>query len=234
MAASEWRDFSSLPEMEISSQFGWLVNLVYEIELNELLPHKGRITRIQRETSHEVREIFVTQLHDKFIRVREIIRALNRRLRNHRFGRQTYILSQRENAEMAPLLRLVREVSRNPREAEQILFAAGGEFGETLDRIRDIFRTSGNAELYEDYRQYYRFDLAITNDVLPERFRRQNVGRGSCAMISPSGTCIPMSCGSAKSSWSRTIISTPSWRRLRASPTKSASRLVRVRTVVPW
>lgn len=148
----------------------WLVALVYNLEENELRAYTGRIHEFREAARREVREMLVMKLHDKLLSAQGELKKLNRRLRQHRFEGLTYVFDWQIDPVKRPLYEMARRVAAEPDRADALL-AEGGEpiLDEAVALIRDIFRSDGGSTAgFEDYRQYFTYELRMTHDTITD------------------------------------------------------------------
>jgi hypothetical protein len=143
----------------------WLVALIYDLEDTVLGRYKAQVLEIQKKTREEVREMLVVRLSDKFKRAKEELRNLNRRLKRHHFEGLTYLFTWSVDPEMQGLYEMTQRVTRDPERAQDLL-ANGGDpmLDEAVEQIREIFSGGVDVDRWEDYRQYFTYELRMTHD----------------------------------------------------------------------
>jgi energy-coupling factor transporter ATP-binding protein EcfA2 len=146
----------------------WLIGIVERLEGNELLKHRESIERFRDEARREVKDILVSKLYDRFTRVRSSLKALNERLARHRFSGQIYLFTHKVDPEMRPLHDLARRVAREPERAAELLEGGDPTLDEAVETIRQIFQRAGDTQRFEDYRQYFMFELEMTSETVTD------------------------------------------------------------------
>jgi hypothetical protein len=143
----------------------WLVGLLFDLEDNVLSRYKDDVHAIQQKTREEVREMLVVRLSDKFKRAKEELRSLNRRLKHHRFEGLTYLFTWSVDPEMQGLYEMTKRVTRDPERAQTLLTDGGDPLlDEAVEQIREIFAGGLDVGKWEDYRQYFTYELGMTHD----------------------------------------------------------------------
>ena len=168
----------SITERSKADIFSWIVGLTSELEDNDLRQHKDSVEEVRLRTRDEVREMLVVRLSDKFKRAREELKMLNRRLRGHRFEGLTYLFTWSLDPEMRGLYEMTRRVSEDPEKAQSFLTAGGDPLlDEAVDQIREIFSSGVDTSRFEDYRQYFNYELRMTHDEVDDaKIDRQEEG----------------------------------------------------------
>ncbi|WP_209509487.1 SbcC/MukB-like Walker B domain-containing protein [Ruegeria sp. HKCCE4150] len=166
--ASYLADFDEDIELAKKSEpdiLNWLVTHVLYMEDNELLKYQKQISEFREVTRLEVREVFMTKLNDNLKGALSEMRKLNKRIRRHKFEGMTYVFDWKIDPTMKPLYQMAQRVSEEADKAETLLMEGGDEIlNQAVDIIREIFKSEEGAAKFEDYRQYFEFELVMTRD----------------------------------------------------------------------
>lgn len=155
----------SIAEMSAEKIMTWVSALVFNLTDNELLKHSGRVQEFRDNTRREVKEILVVKLYDSLQRALSELKKLNRRLKHHRFEGMTYYFDWKIDGSMRSLYEMARRVALEPEKAASLLSDGGdAALDEAVDTIRDIFANEGDVSRFEDYRQYFRYEIRMTHD----------------------------------------------------------------------
>lgn len=162
---NEYGEDIKISEYTPEDVLNWLVTHVLDMEDNELLKYQAQINEFQERTRTEVREVLMNKLNDRLQTALSELKKLNKRIKRHKFEGMTYVFDWKIDPTMRPLYQMARRVAEEADRAE-VLLTEGGEplLNEAVDIIRDIFRNEEGAAKFEDYRQYFVFELIMTRD----------------------------------------------------------------------
>lgn len=177
-----WLRENPLPENagEATKLF-WAVKEEVRLERHELRPHRERVERARRDVEAALKEDLLTKLAEKFKSVDQQIRRLNGRLERHTFTGQTYSFSREVNPSFKPLYRLAQDVADNPERG--FLAVEADEQNQTikqgLAQIDEILQRHDGTKELEDYRNYFTFELWMTNERGTKTSLSARAGSGS-------------------------------------------------------
>ncbi|CUJ83619.1 chromosome segregation protein SMC [Shimia thalassica] len=162
---SEYGEDIELAKKSAPDILNWLVSHVLHMEDNELLKYQTQIEEFRKITRREVREVFMTKLNDNLKIALSEMRKLNKRIRRHKFEGMTYVFDWKIDPTMKPLYQMAKRVSDEADKAGTLLMEGGDEvLNEAVEIIREIFKSEEGAAKFEDYRQYFEFELVMTRD----------------------------------------------------------------------
>lgn len=162
------RGFSFAPEASIADEIRpWAEKLRADIAEKDLAQHRRRAEEAVEEAQKLLKGNFVNMLRDRFERVKTAIALLNDVLRQHAFHNERYTFQVEPDADFAGLIDLVAAATLD----ETILLplfggAAVNEsfHAESLKLIDAILMEDDiDVSRYEDYRNYFRFSLIMTD-----------------------------------------------------------------------
>ena len=149
--------------------FIWLCDYIERLEGSEIQKYEGKIATKTAEVHREVREMLVLHLNDRLERAQEELRQLNKRLRQHRFEGLAYLFTWSIDPEMRPLYRMARQVADDPNRANALLEDESDPvLKEAIETIRRIFSSDTSTQRFEDYRQYFSYEVRMTADEVTE------------------------------------------------------------------
>jgi uncharacterized protein YPO0396 len=147
----------------------WLVALVFNLEENELRKYEKRVEEFRSETRKQVKELLVMKLHDSLRAAQGELKKLNKRLRQHRFEGSIYLFTWKVDPAMRPLYEMATRVAAEPDKADALLSEGGTPLlDEAVDLIREIFANEGDVSRFEDYRQYFEYEVRMTFDAVTD------------------------------------------------------------------
>ena len=149
--------------------FLWLCNYIERLDGNELRKYETQIAEKTAEVHREVREMLVLHLNDRLERAQNELRQLNKRLRQHRFEGLAYLFTWSIDPEMRPLYKMARQVAEDPNRANALLEdESDPTLKEAIETIRRIFSSDVSTQRFEDYRQYFTYEVRMTRDEVTE------------------------------------------------------------------
>jgi uncharacterized protein YPO0396 len=174
-------------EGEIVTTLGrWVNEGVRGLESNELIRYRRQADEAAELIVRLFRTAFVHELNNRFNEVEGEIEGINRALRTRPLHGEVYALRASIKPEFAGLYRLARD-SESDEETLTALFGRGEPRDDRhADALRAIERLlqddDFSFEIYQDYRNYYAFDLRM-KDVKRDREvsfdRRRGVASGA-------------------------------------------------------
>lgn len=158
--AANWDiDVPKLDPERMDEAYGWLVEERRELEENELRKYRESCLNAAREMRRMLREDLLARLAEKLGKVEDRLEALNTRLAMHRFTRQTYSFSWNVNARFAKMYELSMRVGG----AQGDITSLDGELDEALGELEDLISGRDGASTLADYRQYFMFEIEMTD-----------------------------------------------------------------------
>jgi len=137
-----------------------------QLEDDELRQYRQAFSDARIEMEKDLTEGLINRLSDKFQKARAQIERLNRNLSGRHFTGQTYAFRYHVNAAMKPIHTLAEAIAEQPRLGLSMLD------DDTLDPkvragFRELERRLSDETLVkdlQDYRQFFDFDLHMTNN----------------------------------------------------------------------
>lgn len=153
-------------EREDVEILAWLEARQADIEGNELLPHKERLSQARVEMESSLREDLLTRLSGHFSEMDKQLRALNDRLARFRLVGQRYRFQKSVNAAMRPLHALVRKVGSGGDGVLPIFGPAAEAVDETeiagaREQLERILSSTSDPGAFADYREYFEFEMEM-------------------------------------------------------------------------
>ncbi len=138
----------------------WAYSQYERLENNELREHLVQVEEAAKEMGRAIKEDLLSRLTDKFSKLDEQLRALNRHLSKHRFTGQVYRFGKRNNMDFDKVRILALKVAENPDTAQAIIEKRVDDpvLLEGMKYLEDYIEATGGEGL-KDYRNYFNFDL---------------------------------------------------------------------------
>lgn len=140
--------------------YRWIVGERSRLEGNELRKHRESCLNAAREMRKMLREDLLARLSEKLTKVHQKMEALNERMSRHHFTGQTYSYTWAVNGRFARMYELAMQVGGSDGiEALKI----ETELDEALMELDDLIAGKDGAGLLADYRQYFNFEIVMTD-----------------------------------------------------------------------
>ncbi|ANT62916.1 hypothetical protein AYJ57_20770 (plasmid) [Salipiger sp. CCB-MM3] len=139
-----------------AERFIWAHSHLDRLSNHELLQYRERLERARDEMETSLTEGLIGRIGEQFALMEEQLDSLNRRLGKYSFVGQTYQFRSTVSAQFLPIYRLVTaEVPAD----QSVLDVADDESLQALDALLE--GESDDVKRYEDYRNYFNFELFI-------------------------------------------------------------------------
>lgn len=139
-----------------AERFIWSHSHLDRLSNHELLQYRERLERAREEMETSLTEGLIGRIGEQFALMEEQLDSLNRRLSKYSFVGQTYQFRSTVSAQFLPIYRLVTaEVPAD----QSVLDVADDESLQALDALLE--GESDDVKRYEDYRNYFNFELFI-------------------------------------------------------------------------
>ncbi|MCZ7861464.1 SbcC/MukB-like Walker B domain-containing protein [Agrobacterium salinitolerans] len=140
--------------------YRWTAGERQRLEGNELRKHREACLNAAREMRKMLREDLLARLSEKLSKVHQKMEALNERMSRHHFTGQTYSYTWTVNGRFARMYELAMRVgSSDGIEALEV----EAELDEALEELDDLIAGKDGASLLADYRQYFTFEIVMTD-----------------------------------------------------------------------
>ena len=179
------RDSDILTEMR-----PYVTVMVTDIEENALRQHEAKAKEASDTAAHLFRTQFVLELKNRMDLLKGERNALNRTLAAHKFHKETYSFRMTAIDRFSPIIKMADLADRDTGLAEQdpldLLFddhlPKDDENYETIKAVRSLLEDPDIMfEDFEDYRNFYTFDIVMTdeNGRMVEWEKRRGTGSGA-------------------------------------------------------
>jgi energy-coupling factor transporter ATP-binding protein EcfA2 len=159
--AANWDiDVPKVDPDTMAEGFRWALAERRRLEENELRRHREACLNAANEMRRMLREDLLARLSEKLARVHHRLDVLNRHLARHRFTGQTYSFAWAVNGRFARMYDLAMRVGQS---ADQDPAAVDGELTEALVELDDLIAGRDAAATLADYRQYFSFEIVMTD-----------------------------------------------------------------------
>lgn len=178
--APDWVDYGfnyDEPTNEFYSREHIKLSVLLE-KMQSDLAHQREILNeeTRRNFEHILLEQFRSSLRNRIYSLEEMCVKINRRLKGHLFGRNSYSLKIEPLADYAPLVKVLRSFSdQTPESAEELKEI----FERHANEILDTPATEIPPVL--DYREYYRFEMLLHSETIDGQVmdsRAKSIGSG--------------------------------------------------------
>ncbi|MCV9963923.1 hypothetical protein OIU34_18765 [Pararhizobium sp. BT-229] len=140
--------------------YRWTARERARLEGNELRKHREACLNAAREMRKMLREDLLARLSEKLSKVHQKMETLNERMTRHHFTGQTYSYTWTVNGRFARMYELAMRVGGSDGiEALEI----EAELDEALKELDDLIAGKDGASLLADYRQYFTFEIVMTD-----------------------------------------------------------------------
>ncbi|KQT52111.1 MULTISPECIES: SbcC/MukB-like Walker B domain-containing protein [unclassified Aureimonas] len=154
--ASQWR--IALPAIDAESMmagYRWIAEEQRRLEENDLRSHRDACARAAEEMRRMLREDLLARLSEKLGKVSHRMDGMNRLLKRHRFTGQTYAFTFAVDGRFARLHDLATKAAEDGLTDE--IFEA------SMDDVEAMIEGQEDAALMADYRQYFTFEITMTD-----------------------------------------------------------------------
>lgn len=157
--AANWEaDVPLLGSENMAEGYRWAVAERERLEGNELRKHREACRRAAGEMRRMLREDLLARLAEKLSKVGQRLDLLNAHLARHRFTGQTYSFSSEVNGRFSRMHALAMRTGGGGQGDSE-----DGELDEALAELEDLIAGKEGAGLLADYRQYFVFEINMTN-----------------------------------------------------------------------
>ncbi|EPX78070.1 SbcC/MukB-like Walker B domain-containing protein [Salipiger mucosus] len=143
-------------DSENADRFVWAHAQLDRLQNHELLQYRERLERARAEMETSLTEGLIGRIGEQFALMEEQLDSLNRRLAKYAFVGQTYQFRSAVSAQFLPIYRLV--TAEIPAD-QSVLDVADDESLQALDALLE--GEGDDVRKYEDYRNYFNFELFI-------------------------------------------------------------------------
>jgi energy-coupling factor transporter ATP-binding protein EcfA2 len=145
--------------------YAWAAGERARLEHNELRAHREACSRAATEMHKMLREDLLARLAEKLNKVHDRLEALNKLLGRHRFTGQVYSFESGVNLRYARLHDLAMKVGGGFETSGEILNsgAADAELAIAISELEGMIEGSEDANLLADYRNYFTFEIIMTD-----------------------------------------------------------------------
>jgi uncharacterized protein YPO0396 len=154
--AMQWR--IAIPAVDADSMiagYRWIDEERQRLEENDLRVHRQACANAAGEMRRMLREDLLARLSEKLGNVSHRMEAMNRLLRRHRFTGQTYAFTYAVDGRFARLHDLAARVADGDLSEEV--------FEASMDDVEAMIEGSEDASAMADYRQYFTFEIVMTD-----------------------------------------------------------------------
>lgn len=138
--------------------YAWVAGEKARLENNELRAHREACARAAEEMRRMLKEDLLARLSEKLVKVGHRMEALNDFLSRHKFTNQTYTFDSSVDLRFSRMHDLAVKVGGS---GEASL--ADSEVAEAVSELEGMIEGAAGADLLADYRQYFTFEIAMTD-----------------------------------------------------------------------
>ncbi|MGI2034677.1 SbcC/MukB-like Walker B domain-containing protein [Rhizobium panacihumi] len=145
----------------------WIETNTAMLEANELIRYRQQADEAAGQISRLLRTAFVQELNNRFNKLTSELDALGRALKSRPFNHEIYTLHARPKAELLGLYQLA-QASQDDENVFEALFSHEAprdqQHAQALAEVERLLNDDAlDFTLYQDYRNYYSFDLTTRN-----------------------------------------------------------------------
>ena len=140
--------------------YRWTSRERERLESNELRRHREACLHAAGEMRRMLREDLLARLSEKLGKVHRKMEALNERMARHHFTGQTYTYDWEVNGRFRKMYDLAMRAGSPEAAADP---GVEGELDEALVELDDLIAGKDGAALLADYRQYFVFEIVMTD-----------------------------------------------------------------------
>ncbi|QFY61477.1 DNA primase [Rhizobium grahamii] len=145
----------------------WIETNTAMLEANELIRYRQQADEAASQISRLLRTAFVQELNNRFNKLKSELDALARALKSRPFNRETYTLNARPKPELSGLYHLAQASQDDENVFETLFSHEAPRDPQHAQALADVERLLNDEALdftlYQDYRNYYSFDLTTRN-----------------------------------------------------------------------
>lgn len=145
----------------------WIETNTAMLEANELIRYRQQADEAASQISRLLRTAFVQELNNRFNKLTSELDALSRALKSRPFNRETYTLHARPKPELLGLYQLAQASQDDENVFETLFSPEAPRDQQHAQALADVERLLNDETLdftlYQDYRNYYSFDLTTRN-----------------------------------------------------------------------
>lgn len=140
--------------------YAWVVGEQSRLETNELRKHQDACARAADEMRKMLKEDLLARLAEKLIKVHHRMDTLNGFLSRHKFTGQTYSFTSEINQRFARMYELAMRIGG---QSESEIALDDTEMADAVLELEGMIEGSEDAATLADYRQYYTFEIVMTD-----------------------------------------------------------------------
>ncbi|WP_279482009.1 SbcC/MukB-like Walker B domain-containing protein [Aureimonas sp. SK2] len=133
----------------------WVLGEASRLETHELRGHRDACVKAAAEMRRMMREDLLARLSEKLARVGYRLAGINRLLKRHRFTGQTYAFSYAVNGRFEGMHDLAQRAAEGQLTDEM--------FDTSMGEVEAMIEGAEDAALLADYRQYYTFEIVMSD-----------------------------------------------------------------------
>ncbi len=145
----------------------WIESNTSMLEANELIRYRQQADEAASQISRLLRTAFVQELNNRFNKLTSELDTLARALKSRPFNRETYTLNARPRPELLGLYQLAQASQDDESVFEALFSHEAPRDQQHAQALADVERLLNDEALdftlYQDYRNYYSFDLTTRN-----------------------------------------------------------------------
>lgn len=140
--------------------YRWTVAERTRLESNELRKHREACVNAAKEMRTMLREDLLARLSEKLSKVHQKMESLNERMSRHHFTGQTYSYTWSVNGRFSRMYELAMRVGASE---NQDTPEVETELDEAVQELDDLISGKDGAAVLADYRQYFVFEIVMTD-----------------------------------------------------------------------
>lgn len=140
----------------------WAMAEKSRLELNELRKYREECERAAKEMRRMLKEDLLARLAEKLIKVHHRVDTLNRLLEKHRFTGQTYALESHVNQAFGKMHDLAMKIGGQHDGTDPVTLD-DSEIADAVQELEGMIAGGDDTKLLADYRQYFTFEIIMTN-----------------------------------------------------------------------
>jgi hypothetical protein len=157
-----------IPEVHAETMtlgYAWAAGERARLEHNELRQHRDACSRAVVEMQKMLREDLLARLAEKLMKVHDRMDSLNRLLARHRFTGQVYSFESGVNLRYGRLHDLAMRVGGGIETSGDVLISGvdDAEIAAAIAELEGMIEGSEDANLLADYRNYFTFEIIMTD-----------------------------------------------------------------------
>ena len=156
---------ADVPEIDadtMSVGYAWAMGEKARLESNELRRYQEECRRAASEMKKMLKEDLLARLAEKLIKVQHRIDTLNALLERHRFTGQTYSLESHVNQAFRRMHDLALKIGGQA-DAASAVSLDDADVADAVSELEGMIDGGGDTALLADYRQYFTFEIIMTD-----------------------------------------------------------------------